>query len=262
METEEKLQKARIKIDKIDQVLVKSFQERMKLVEEVMEFKKQNRLPIFHGQREKEIIHRALGSLTDKDFAKEVEDFLRGIFKISRGYQARKLFSTNIALIGFMGTGKSTVGRRLSQELGIDYVDTDDLIEKRLAMPISAIFEKHGENFFRDMERQVIKEVSSLKNRIIICGGGVVLDRENVKKLRENARVLLLEAQAESIYQRIKSNDGRPLLKGQMGVRRIKELLKSRQTAYEAAAHIKIDTDKKTLDEISSEIINELYTMD
>src|SRR3989338_7713935 len=120
----------------------------------------------------------------------------------------------NIILIGFMGSGKSAVGQKLAKELTLDYLDTDQLIEKTEKMSINEIFTRKGESSFRDLETNVIKTLRDYDNFVISTGGGMVLRPENVKMLKEIGLLVLLWAEPEVIYQRVKSETRRPLLKG------------------------------------------------
>lgn len=159
----------------------------------------------------------------------------------------------NIVLVGFMGTGKSAVGRRLSKMLNMTYVSTDDLIEAKEGCAITEIFAKSGEPHFRKVEKEVIKEVSGLENSVIAAGGGVVLDPENIATLKKNGVLFCLNAAPEVIYMRTKKYKHRPLLNGPDPVKKIKELLNVRQELYKKADH-QIDTSEKSVTEIAREI--------
>ncbi|SNS81316.1 shikimate kinase /chorismate mutase [Anaerovirgula multivorans] len=252
----------RKEIDECDKALVQIFQRRMELVMEVLDNKRKNNLPILHAQREQQILEKALSNLNESHFADEVEHLLREILKISRGLQSKKLFPYNIVLVGFMGTGKSTVGRDLSRKLEMGCRDTDAMIQEKAGMSIKEIFKKFGEAHFRKLEKEVVAEVSQLKNTIIFCGGGVVLKEENVENLRQNGKIILLTAQPETLYERISQDDTRPVLKGQMSLEGIRSLLKQRNQAYNDSADVAIQTDDKSVDEISTQIITKLYAMD
>lgn len=257
----EEIDALRHEIDRCDEALIQIFQQRMRLVMEILENKRKNNLPIFQAQREQEVIQNALKTLKEKDYADAVEDFLIQIMKISRKLQSRKLFPYNIVLIGFMGTGKTTVGKDLSQKLSMDYIDTDALIQERMGISINEIFEKYGEDFFRKIEKNIIDEISATKNTIILCGGGVVLNQENIPKLRENGKTILLKAQPITIYHRVKEDHSRPLLKGRMSLETIEKLLKEREEAYATSADLTIETDGKMVEEITSEIITKLNAL-
>ncbi len=138
----------------------------------------------------------------------------------------------NIVLTGFMGTGKSEVGKLLSRKLGWQFFDIDELIEKRQGMKISDIFEKKGENFFREIETDTIKEFSKNENAVIACGGGAVLRAENMSALEDNGVIVCLIAQPEVIYERLKEDNTRPLLKVKDPLKRIKEIFEFRNEFY------------------------------
>ena len=158
--------------------------------------------------------------------------------------------SKNIVLIGFMGAGKSTVARKLAEELKRETVSTDDLIVKREGRSINDIFKDSGEAYFRSLEKTVVAEVSQENNLIIDCGGGVVLNLENVANLKKNGIIFYLSASVEAIYQRIKDQTHRPLLKADNPKAKIQELLNSRQSQYQGAAHYTLDASPKPIDPI------------
>ena len=143
----------------------------------------------------------------------------------------------NIVLIGFMGSGKSMIARELGIRLKAQVVATDALIEDREGKPIQEIFKSKGEAYFRDLETEIIKEVSLRRGIIIDCGGGVVLRKENLKLLKTNGIVFYLQATPEIIYQRIKNEGHRPLLKVSDPLGRIKELYQQRLPLYNQADH-------------------------
>ncbi len=163
----------------------------------------------------------------------------------------------NIVLTGFMGSGKSTVGRELAKRLGMRIVDTDELIEERMCMSINDIFSRHGEAGFRDIERQVVEQVSKLEGRVIITGGGVVLNKENIANLRRNGVIIYLHARPEVIYERVKHHRHRPLLNVDDPRKKIKELVEYRAPFY-ADNDISIDTSDKSPKEVAEKIIKAL----
>ncbi len=160
----------------------------------------------------------------------------------------------NIILTGFMGTGKSIVSRKLAKRLGMSYLDTDELIEKREGIKISAIFQEKGEEYFRQLETQAIKEVASLDNHVISSGGGVVLREENVTALKKNGFIICLSANPEVILQRTANNRNRPLLEVDDQKKRIKELLKIRKPFYDKA-DFNIDTSSLSSEEVVEKIV-------
>lgn len=161
----------------------------------------------------------------------------------------------NIALIGFMGTGKSSVAKMLSEKLNLELIDTDSLIEKKMQITIPEIFEKYGEEKFREMEKDIIKEIKDTKNVILSCGGGACLDNENIINLRINNKIILLDASAEVILDRIKMDSNRPILKANMNIESIQKIKSARKSSYHKAADIIVCTDNKTISEITDEII-------
>ena len=161
----------------------------------------------------------------------------------------------NIALIGYRGTGKSTIGRRLAEALEMTYVCFDAEIVRRAGMTIPEIVEHHSWDDFRDMESRVVADFAALDRQILDTGGGVITRPENVTVLRQNALVILLVATIEDIVERIGSTTDRPSLTGTRSfVDEIQEVLEQRRPLYEASADYRIDTSAHTPDEIVSEI--------
>ncbi len=161
----------------------------------------------------------------------------------------------NIALIGFMGTGKSTVGVSLADSLGRDFIEVDELIEEKADKTIEKIFREDGEEHFRTLESEIIQDVCQKEDTVISCGGGVVLDRRNSNSLKKNAYVVLLTASTEEILRRLSEDSSRPLLRCENREERIKELLDDRSELYDDCAHITIDTSDRGIDSIVDEII-------
>jgi shikimate kinase len=169
---------------------------------------------------------------------------------------------TNIALIGFMGAGKTRTGKTLAQKLRLKSFELDNIIEKKAGKSISRIFSEDGETAFRNLESEVVKDISAQENAVIACGGGVVLNKTNIDNLRKNAIIVYLETSPEIISFRLKaSGDKRPLLNTTDRERRIEELLKQRKPLYEQAADIKITINELDLD-TADLIIKELKASD
>jgi len=163
----------------------------------------------------------------------------------------------NIVLTGFMGAGKTTIGKALAKMLHMKLVDVDEEIEISQKITINDIFRIYGEPYFRDIETAMIKKLSHNKNCIISTGGGAVLRDENMEALKENGIVFCLDANAETILERTSNNQDRPLLKVESPKKKIEELLAHRRPFYEKAG-IMIETDGKTPLQIAEEIM-ELY---
>ena len=163
------------------------------------------------------------------------------------------MIETNIILTGFMGTGKSTIGRLLAQRLDLNFVDTDDLIEIEDGRSIAAIFQEEGENYFRRLEAQVAHELSVHRGLVISTGGRLMLDVDNAAALRATGPVFCLTAPAEEIVARLSDESGqRPLLEVPNPVGRINELLQQRKAGY--GRFPQINTAGKTPDQIIGEI--------
>lgn len=168
------------------------------------------------------------------------------------------MLAYNVYLIGFMGTGKSTVASYFGEKYAVDVVEMDDMIAQKENKSIADIFAEKGERYFRELETSFLKELNAKKNLIISCGGGVILRDENVQLMKNSGKIVLLTASPEVIYERVKSDHERPLLKGRNSPEAIKELMDVRQERYERAADITISTDGKSVKEISEELIEEL----
>ena len=164
----------------------------------------------------------------------------------------------NIFLIGFMGTGKTTIANCLSRKLDRKVVEMDQIISERAGMSISDIFKTYGEQHFRDLETDLLVEMQSGVPVIVSCGGGTPLRECNVREMRKNGRIVLLTAKPETILERVKNNHDRPLLEDNKNVSYIKELLEQRREKYEAAADLIIETDEKTADQICEEMLSRL----
>ena len=166
---------------------------------------------------------------------------------------------SNIALIGFMGTGKSAAGRALAGKTGKTLVEVDALIEARAGKSIKRIFAEEGEIAFREYEIAVIKELSPRKNLVLACGGGVVLNKINIDRLKQESMVIWLTASTEAIMQRLKtSGDTRPLMPGKSNENDAQSLLLFRQPFYERAADLQVDTSGLSVAQVVENILKKL----
>jgi shikimate kinase len=166
---------------------------------------------------------------------------------------------SNIALVGFMGTGKTDVGRLLAEKLGKDFIELDELIERRAGKTIPEIFQQDGEIAFRELEIEATREAAEKKNAVIACGGGVVLNQINVDRLREHGVIVYLTASPEAILHRTSSDtDERPLLVAEDKASKVEKLLNFRRPFYERAADITVDTSELDVAGVAGQIISEL----
>jgi len=157
-----------------------------------------------------------------------------------------------------MGTGKTAAGKALAQRLGKEFIELDALIELKAGKTIPEIFQQDGEIAFRELEIGVTKEVSQRKNAVIACGGGVVLNKINIDRLKEECLIVYLTASPRVILKRTSGDENRPLLKTAERALRIRELLKFRKPFYERAADITINTSKLDITSVVAQIINKL----
>ena len=141
----------------------------------------------------------------------------------------------NLALIGFMGTGKTSVGRLAAEQLHFDYLDTDEVIQSRTGRTISDIFEKDGEPAFRNLEQQVVSELAARKRTVIATGGGLPADPVNMASLKSHSLVVCLWASPEKILERVRNQTHRPLLRDPNPRLKIRELLAAREPFYRQA---------------------------
>jgi shikimate kinase len=161
----------------------------------------------------------------------------------------------NIVLTGFMATGKTAVGKILSQRLRRPFFDTDDMIEKQTGLSIAQIFTSAGEAAFREMESQTVGLVAVIPDAVIATGGGVPLRPENMAELEKTGRVFCLTASPETVLDRLRAEPAtRPLLQGDEPLRRIRDLLGERSAVYARCAH-RVATDGKTPAQVADEIL-------
>ena len=165
----------------------------------------------------------------------------------------------NIILIGFMGVGKTSLGKLLASKLGRAFIDLDEKIERDSNMTIPQIFEMHGEKYFRELEKAAVREVTVRKNLVIATGGGTVKDEENLQLLKNSGVIICLTADAEEIFRRTEKRGERPVLDGGGSERleTIKKLLAEREKFY-SQADFKIDTTEWSPLQIVNEICDRI----
>lgn len=164
----------------------------------------------------------------------------------------------NIFLVGFMGSGKSTVASCLAEKYGMEIIEMDQRIVEREGMSIPDIFEQKGESYFREAETNLLIDMQGVENKVVSCGGGVVLREQNVKEMKKSGTIIFLNAKPETILERVKDDDNRPLLRGNKNVEFISDMMRERKPKYEGAADITIHTDEKSADAICKEIIEKV----
>ncbi len=164
----------------------------------------------------------------------------------------------NLALIGFMGTGKSTVGRLAAQILHFEFLDTDHVIEARAGKSISDIFRDQGESAFRQLERQLVEELAGSRKTVIATGGGLPLNPANMASLKTHSLVVCLWASPETVYARVKAHSHRPLLKDPDPEARIRRLLTEREPHYREA-DVLVNTELRSLREVTAQVIHNFH---
>ena len=160
----------------------------------------------------------------------------------------------NIYLVGFMGTGKTAIGKELAIALGLCFVDIDDLIVGREKRSINDIFSQAGETYFRKVEKEALKEISAVAGQVISCGGGIVIDPQNIAVMKETGKLICLSASPEVILERVKKGSHRPILNVNDQRSKIAELLKGRRPYYERADFV-IDTSSLNVKEVVGSIL-------
>ena len=160
----------------------------------------------------------------------------------------------NLVLIGFMGSGKSTVGRLVANELEMHFVDVDQWIEKRERMSIANIFSQQGEVAFRELETQAVRELAKQENLVIATGGGVVLRRVNVEVLGKTGILIYLSIDAKTALERTKKHSHRPLLRERKSEEQMEALFRERQDLYQAIPHC-VQSAGRSVTEVVADVI-------
>ncbi len=248
------IDKVRAKISMYDDEIIKILSKRMDCIDEIMEYKKEKGMPILQPEYEGKKEIALCKKLKDNKYQDEIMNIFRYVVKNAKKYQAKNLFPYNIMLIGFMGSGKSTIAKYLSHILEMQDLETDEFIVKREDMTINEIFQRKGEEYFRRCENNALRELETRQGIIISCGGGMPMKDENVELMKKNGKIVLLTASPETIYERVKYSNERPLLNGNMNVEYIKDLMEKRKDRYESIADIVVDTNNKPIHVIAEEV--------
>jgi shikimate kinase len=167
-------------------------------------------------------------------------------------------FATSIVLIGMMGAGKSSVGRCLQRQTGLSRFDTDEMAASKLGLSILEIFSKFGEEKFREIETQALRELDPAKAVIVVTGGGIVLRDENFDLLKRLGTVVWLEAREETLFERASRRGNRPLLKTENPRKALSEILRARSPLYARVADIRVDTSALNHDEVAAAILSKI----
>ena len=242
-----KLEVLRESLGQCDEIILDALLMRNRIVEDIMVYKEANNLPVLQPEQEAKQKGWLEARMEGRRHKKEVNDVFASITQNSKRIQSRNLFNYNIFLIGFMGAGKSTISDYLKNALAMDVVEMDQCIVERQGMSISDIFETYGEEYFRELETNLLIEMQSQSNVVVSCGGGVPMRERNVVEMKKNGRVVLLTAKPET------NNKTVPF---------IADLMEKRRAKYEAAADIVIETDGKSELEICEEMIHRLREAD
>lgn len=235
----EDLNLLRARLDELDKTLISVFEERCAIAEQVGQYKLETGKKVKDPLRERQVIEKRLTYLTRERFAGEVEELMQTVMKLSRQIQ-RKLLRQNQSapgngnyfLIGLPGSGKSSVGKALAKAEGMNFLDTDEEIEKKTGLTIPEIFKTRGEEEFREIESEVLREIAgTAKNTVVATGGGIV-EREENRALLKKLKVFYLY---RPIRQILKNRLGdRPLLKDDP--KKIYALDRRRRPLYKEAA--------------------------
>ncbi|MEY4711198.1 MAG: hypothetical protein RIS88_648 [Pseudomonadota bacterium] len=166
---------------------------------------------------------------------------------------------TSIALVGLPGSGKTTIGKLLARRLGLDFVDSDQVIEERVGCPIRAFWEQQGEQAFRDIEEAALRDLTAQARGIVLAtGGGSVLREANRQHLRAATRVVYLRSSPEQVLSRVRQNRNRPLLQVDDPLERLQALHAQREPLYRETAHIVVDTARPSLQALINMIVMQL----
>ncbi|MCK9478997.1 MAG: chorismate mutase [Firmicutes bacterium] len=248
------IEKLRKEIDATDFEIVRLFEKRMQISKEIGAYKKANDLPLFDKKREDALFKSRVNMLSDKQLKSYLTPLLKTLVELSKSYQFKK----NIALIGMMGSGKTSKGKVVANRLGMRFVDIDEKIEKEQKMSVAQLFQTLGETAFRRLESEKIKRYAKRKNYLISTGGGAVLCHESMELLQKNGVTIFLNRDIDIIVNSIDAKN-RPLLKD--GTQKLYDIYNERLPLYKRWSDIEIRNEHETIDEAADEIISTLFKL-
>ncbi len=252
----------RKEINQIDQQIIDLLKARYSLLESVLEDKIRREEPVENLQREDEV----LGKIREEPelYHYYLKETYKKIMELSKAYQWHCLFKENIYLIGFMAVGKTTLGEVLSKKIHWSFLDTDLFIEEMEQRRIKEIFKESGEDYFRELEAKVIENIhkdwlKTTEKKVIACGGGVILNPENLRIMKQNGIIVYLKGDIHTICKRLSLDDSRPLLSEAKDIKkRVEGLLKDRQDLYKEVADITIFVGEKAPDKLVNALLLEI----
>ena len=191
--------------------------------------------------------------VANPDATKNLKRASRGKFDYFNAmHRARHI--ANLALIGFMGTGKTSVGRLVAEQLGFEFLDTDELIQARTGRTIADIFSKNGEAMFRQLEGQIVEELAARTKTVFSTGGGLPTNSDNLAKLKSHALVICLWSSPDKIWERVRHQSHRPLLHDADPQKKIRALLAAREPFYKQA-DVLVNTDIRGMREVAQQVV-------
>lgn len=163
-----------------------------------------------------------------------------------------------IALVGMPGSGKSTVGRQLARQLGLEFIDCDTVVEQRLGMPIRDWFAQHGEDAFRDVEQAAIEDLTQRPDCVLATGGGAVLRPSNRHALHARCHVFYLRSNPDELFRRLRHDTQRPLLQVQDPLKRLRDLYRERDPLYRRTAHFVVEAARPSVQGLTGMVLMQL----